>query len=147
MPQMQLPADNASLLPALLPCWPPPSSAPQVKQFYTAPTAIRSLMRSGEDWVRQADRSSLRVLGSVGEPINPEAWRWYHEVRAVLHCAVGFRHPAFHCNAGCRPFLPSRLTLMASLLPGASFCLLRRWWGASAAPLWTPGGRQRRRGT
>ena len=49
-------------------------------------------MRSGEEWVRQADRSSLRVLGSVGEPINPEAWRWYHEVRAgrcaALCCAV-----------------------------------------------------------
>ena len=48
----------------------------QVKQFYTAPTAIRSLMRSGEEWVKKHDRGSLRVLGSVGEPINPEAWKW-----------------------------------------------------------------------
>ena len=47
--------------------------------FYTAPTVIRSLMREGEDWTRKHDLSSLRVLGSVGEPINPEAWMWYHE--------------------------------------------------------------------
>ncbi len=54
----------------------------QVKQFYTAPTLIRSLMRFGDDWVKKHDRSSLRVLGTVGEPINPEAWKWYHEVGA-----------------------------------------------------------------
>ncbi|KAL4458768.1 hypothetical protein ABPG75_013633 [Micractinium tetrahymenae] len=60
----------------------------QVKQFYTAPTAIRSLMRSGEEWVRKHDRSSLRVLGSVGEPINPEAWRWYHEVVGEGRCPI-----------------------------------------------------------
>ena len=53
---------------------------PQVKQFYTAPTLIRSLMAAGEHHVTPHDRSSLRVLGTVGEPINPEAWRWYHEV-------------------------------------------------------------------
>ena len=52
----------------------------QVKQFYTAPTAIRSLMASGDHHVTKHSRSSLRVLGSVGEPINPEAWRWYHDV-------------------------------------------------------------------
>lgn len=49
---------------------------PQVKQFYTAPTAIRSLMRAGELYVKEHNRDSLRILGSVGEPINPEAWRW-----------------------------------------------------------------------
>jgi acetyl-CoA synthetase len=47
--------------------------------FYTAPTVIRSLMREGEDWTRKHDLSSLRILGSVGEPINPEAWIWYHQ--------------------------------------------------------------------
>ncbi len=52
----------------------------QVKQFYTAPTAIRSLMRSGETFVKQHNRDSLQVIGTVGEPINPEAWRWYHDV-------------------------------------------------------------------
>jgi acetyl-CoA synthetase len=48
--------------------------------LYTAPTAIRGLMRFGDDWPKQYDLSSLRLLGSVGEPINPEAWRWYHTV-------------------------------------------------------------------
>jgi hypothetical protein len=57
----------------------------QVKQFYTAPTLIRSLMAAGDHWVTEHDRSSLRVLGTVGEPINPEAWRWYHEVRSRWH--------------------------------------------------------------
>jgi acetyl-CoA synthetase len=51
----------------------------QVNIFYTAPTAIRALMREGEGHVTKHDLSSLRLLGSVGEPINPEAWRWYHE--------------------------------------------------------------------
>ncbi|PSC76405.1 acetyl-synthetase [Micractinium conductrix] len=60
----------------------------QVKQFYTAPTAIRSLMRSGEEWVKKHNRSSLRVLGSVGEPINPEAWKWYHEVVGDGRCPI-----------------------------------------------------------
>jgi acetyl-CoA synthetase len=50
----------------------------RVSIFYTAPTAIRALMREGEKWVEKHDLSSLRVLGSVGEPINPEAWMWYH---------------------------------------------------------------------
>lgn len=57
-----------------------PLFLPQAKQFYTAPTLIRSLMRFGDDYVQRCDRSSLRILGSVGEPINPEAWRWYHDV-------------------------------------------------------------------
>ncbi len=52
----------------------------QVSQFYTAPTAIRALMREGNEWPAPYLLNSLRVLGTVGEPINPEAWRWYHEV-------------------------------------------------------------------
>ncbi|MET4685444.1 acetate--CoA ligase [Brevundimonas faecalis] len=52
----------------------------QVEIFYTAPTALRSLMREGDAPVKATSRKSLRLLGSVGEPINPEAWRWYHEV-------------------------------------------------------------------
>ena len=51
----------------------------QVNLFYTAPTAIRALMREGDEWVNKHSLESLRVLGSVGEPINPEAWIWYHE--------------------------------------------------------------------
>jgi acetyl-CoA synthetase len=52
----------------------------QVKIFYTAPTALRALMREGDAPVKSSSRSSLRLLGTVGEPINPEAWRWYHDV-------------------------------------------------------------------
>ncbi|MBI5180303.1 MAG: acetate--CoA ligase [Nitrospirae bacterium] len=52
----------------------------KVNIFYTAPTAIRALMREGEDWVKKHELSSLRLLGTVGEPINPEAWMWYHRV-------------------------------------------------------------------
>ena len=60
----------------------------RVTTFYTAPTAIRALMRQGEEPVKKHDRSSLRLLGSVGEPINPEAWRWYHEVVGETRCPI-----------------------------------------------------------
>ncbi|MGC1304540.1 MAG: acetate--CoA ligase [Caulobacteraceae bacterium] len=60
----------------------------QVQIFYTAPTAIRALMREGDGPVKTASRKSLRVLGSVGEPINPEAWRWYHEVVGDSRCPI-----------------------------------------------------------
>ncbi len=59
-----------------------------VNIFYTAPTAIRSLMREGEGPVRKTSRSSLRLLGSVGEPINPEAWSWYHRVVGEGRCPI-----------------------------------------------------------
>ncbi|MCF6231588.1 MAG: acetate--CoA ligase [Rhodobacteraceae bacterium] len=52
----------------------------KVNQFYTAPTAIRALMAQGPEWVEKCDLSSLKLLGTVGEPINPEAWDWYHNV-------------------------------------------------------------------
>ena len=60
----------------------------QITQFYTAPTAIRSLMRFGDDAPKKYDLSSLKVLGSVGEPINPEAWRWYYEVVGRSQCTI-----------------------------------------------------------
>jgi acetyl-CoA synthetase len=60
----------------------------QVTIFYTAPTAIRALMREGEKWVRQHSRKSLRLLGSVGEPINPEAWEWYHREVGDRRCPI-----------------------------------------------------------
>ncbi|MEO6359170.1 MAG: acetate--CoA ligase [Sphingomicrobium sp.] len=56
--------------------------------FYTAPTAIRALMREGDDWVTRHGRSSLRLLGTVGEPINPEAWEWYWRVVGDGRCPV-----------------------------------------------------------
>ena len=52
----------------------------KVNQFYTAPTAIRALMGQGDEWVTKYDLSALKVLGTVGEPINPEAWNWYHNI-------------------------------------------------------------------
>jgi acetyl-CoA synthetase len=60
----------------------------QVNIFYTAPTAIRSLMREGDAPVKKSSRQSLRILGSVGEPINPEAWLWYHRVVGDSRCPV-----------------------------------------------------------
>ena len=56
--------------------------------LYTAPTAIRGLMRFGESWVNRHNLSSLRLLGSVGEPINPEAWKWYHRVVGKEQCPI-----------------------------------------------------------
>ncbi|GAA6211324.1 acetate--CoA ligase [Hyphomicrobiales bacterium 4NK60-0047b] len=60
----------------------------RVNIFYTAPTAIRSLMGAGEDLVKRTDRSTLRLLGSVGEPINPEAWDWYYNVVGDGRCPI-----------------------------------------------------------
>ena len=60
----------------------------KVNIFYTAPTAIRSLMGAGEEPVKKTSRKSLRLLGSVGEPINPEAWEWYHRVVGEHRCPI-----------------------------------------------------------
>jgi acetyl-CoA synthetase len=60
----------------------------QVNTFYTAPTAIRALMGAGDDFVNKTSRSSLRILGTVGEPINPEAWEWYYNVVGDGRCPV-----------------------------------------------------------
>lgn len=60
----------------------------RVTIFYTAPTAIRAFIRWGDEWVKKHDLSSLRLLGSVGEPINPEAWMWYHKVIGGERCPI-----------------------------------------------------------
>jgi acetyl-CoA synthetase len=60
----------------------------RVNTFYTAPTAIRALMQAGEEPVKKTKRTSLRLLGSVGEPINPEAWEWYHRVVGNKKCPI-----------------------------------------------------------
>ena len=60
----------------------------KVEIFYTAPTAIRALMRDGDEPVTRSSRASLRILGSVGEPINPEAWHWYHAVVGDSRCPI-----------------------------------------------------------
>ncbi|MEJ6814293.1 MAG: acetate--CoA ligase, partial [Octadecabacter sp.] len=60
----------------------------KVNQFYTAPTAIRALMAAGPEWVEKHDLSDLKLLGSVGEPINPEAWNWYYNVVGKGNCPI-----------------------------------------------------------
>jgi acetyl-CoA synthetase len=77
-----------------VPNWPSPSriwevaDRHQVSILYTAPTVLRSLMREGDDFVARTSRKSLRLLGTVGEPINPEAWRWYHHVVGDDRCPI-----------------------------------------------------------
>ena len=77
-----------------IPTWPDASrfwavcDKHKVNIFYTAPTAIRALMAKGEDWVASCDLSSLRILGTVGEPINPEAWEWYYRVVGKSRCPI-----------------------------------------------------------
>lgn len=77
-----------------LPNWPDASRIWQVADrhkveiLYTAPTALRALMREGDAFVRATSRKSIRLLGTVGEPINPEAWRWYHEVVGEGRCPI-----------------------------------------------------------
>ena len=60
----------------------------QVNVFYTAPTAIRALMRSGNEWLASSSRNSLRLLGTVGEPLNPEAWNWYYQYVGQGRCPI-----------------------------------------------------------
>lgn len=60
----------------------------KVNVFYTAPTALRSIMREGDEWPNKRDLSSLRILGTVGEPINPEAWMWYYKVIGKERCPI-----------------------------------------------------------
>jgi acetyl-CoA synthetase len=77
-----------------VPTWPDASRFWQVidkhrvNQFYTAPTALRALMGAGDDFVTRTSRASLRLLGTVGEPINPEAWAWYHRVAGESRCPI-----------------------------------------------------------
>jgi acetyl-CoA synthetase len=60
----------------------------KITQFYTAPTALRAVAREGDEWVTKHDRSSLRILGTVGEPINPDTWEWYYNVVGEKRCAI-----------------------------------------------------------
>ncbi|SDA13192.1 acetate--CoA ligase [Sphingomonas sp. NFR15] len=77
-----------------LPNWPDASriwqvcDRHQVHTVYTAPTALRALMKDGDDYVARTSRKSLKLLGTVGEPINPEAWRWYHDVVGEGRCPI-----------------------------------------------------------
>jgi acetyl-CoA synthetase len=60
----------------------------KINQFYTSPTALRSIQREGDTFVKKYDRSSLRVLGTVGEPINPETWKWYYHIVGESRCSI-----------------------------------------------------------
>jgi acetyl-CoA synthetase len=123
----------------------------QVNIFYTAPTAIRALMREGEAPVKAHSRASLRLLGSVGEPINPEAWRWYNEVvgegrspivdtwwqtetGGIMITTLPGAHDTKPGSAG-RPFFgvePQLVDAEGQLLEGAvegNLCIARSWPG------------------
>jgi len=99
------------------PNWPDPDrfwkiiAEYQVTVFYTAPTAIRAFIKWGDDWVKKHDLSSLRLLGSVGEPINPEAWMWYHRVIGGGRCPIV--DTWWQTETG---------SIMISPLPGATPC-------------------------
>ncbi len=77
-----------------VPNWPTPArmwevvDRHNVHTVFTAPTALRALMREGDDWVKKTSRKSLKLLGTVGEPINPEAWRWYHNIVGDGRCPI-----------------------------------------------------------
>jgi acetyl-CoA synthetase len=104
-----------------VPNWPTPSriweviDRHQVNTLFTAPTALRALMREGDNWVTQTSRQSLRLLGSVGEPINPEAWRWYHDIAGDGRCPVIDMWWQTETGAGMISPLPS-----TSLKPGSA---------------------------
>ncbi len=91
----------------------------KINQFYTAPTAIRALMGQGSEFVKKCDLSSLKVLGTVGEPINPEAWNWYNEVVVKGRCPIvdtwwqtetgGHFLTPIHTTSNSRPSKRSRI--------------------------------------
>ena len=99
--------------------------------LYTAPTAIRGLMRFGESWPNRHDLSTLRLLGSVGEPINPEAWKWYHRVIGKGRCPI--MDTWWQTETGMFMITPAPVV---PLKPGSGDAALLR-----------PGGRDPRRGT
>lgn len=135
----------------IIPCCICMCDVPQVRVLYTAPTLIRSLMQHGDHFVTQHDRSSLRILGTVGEPINPHAWDWYHQVRLGLWKLVWRGTGGLHCarQGGIWPFMLAGSELVAGkgLAAGLTRCSRRSrrsWvaalWFANTAreePLWT----------
>ena len=97
----------------------------RVSKFYTAPTAIRSLMKFGTDQTAPFDLSSLKVLGTVGEPINPEAWLWYHRVVGDSRCPIVDTYWQTETGACLASPLPGATDLKpgscARPLPGVKF--------------------------
>jgi acetyl-CoA synthetase len=128
------------------PNWPEPDrfwrivERHRVNILYTAPTAIRAFIKWGEQWPLKHDLSSLRLLGSVGEPINPEAWMWYREIIGKGRCPIV--DTWWQTETGA---------MMISPLPGATPTKpgsgTTGWSASAGAPSWTPGGRRRRAGS
>ena len=134
-----------------------------VTVFYTAPTAIRAFMQWGEDWVTRHDLSSLRLLGTVGEPINPEAWMWYHRLVGGERCPIvdtwwqtetggimitplpGITHT--RPGSACRPFPGIETTLLndAGEEVDAGYLAVTRPWPSMLRTVW--GDDQRYRDT
>ena len=128
-------------------------------------TLLRLLIAHTDRWPPRlplvCSRASLRVLGSVGEPINPEAWKWYHEVRpewsvatlscypSAAACLVTAGRGQLNSRAQLLPSVhmaPMKVAPASALIPPPS-PQLNRWLATAAAPLWTPGGRRRLRAT
>ena len=134
-----------------------------VTVFYTAPTAIRAFMQWGEEWVARHDLTSLRLLGTVGEPINPEAWMWYHRTIGGERCPIvdtwwqtetggimitplpGITHT--RPGSGCRPFPGIAATLLndAGEEVDAGYLAVTRPWPSMLRTIW--GDDQRYRDT
>ena len=125
-----------------------------VTVFYTAPTAIRAFMQWGEDWVTRHDLTSLRLLGTVGEPINPEAWMWYHRLVGGERCPIvdtwwqtetggimitplpGITHA--RPGSACRPFPGIEATLLddAGERVDAGYLAVTRPWPSMLRTIW-----------
>jgi len=123
----------------------------KVTTFYTAPTALRALMGAGDDYVTSSSRKSLRLLGSVGEPINPEAWEWYYRIVGEERCPIADTWwqtetggalmtplPGAHAlkpGSAAKPFFSIRPQLVddkGAVLEGATagnLCILDSWPG------------------
>lgn len=138
----------------------------QVTLLYTAPTAIRALQSFGDSFVTKYSRKTLRILGTVGEPINPEAWKWYHEVpptklpachgpshsasatarltashsESFTQATDGLDRPLTSAGSSHPEFLSSMAVAGADVF-GLG---LGRWWARAGVPSWTHGGRRRR---
>ncbi len=108
----------------------------KVNIFYTAPTAIRSLMGAGEEAVKKTSRASLRLLGSVGEPINPEAWEWYHRVVGGARCPIVDTWWQTETGGILITPLPGATALKPAPRRGRSSVSCRRW-STRTARFWT----------